>query len=673
MAADTLVVSALRADRPFLEVPFAMYVRAITDLPRAEPGMSLGEKLRYVPGLVVDNRQNMSQGDRITMRGIGARAAFGVRGIRLVLDGIPLTMPDGQAQLSNLDLVDIARVEVLRGPSAALYGNASGGVILLQSGAGKQGTFSIRPSVVMGGNGLRRVQVQTSGQTGNHTYAASGYQMVATGYRDFSSGRTWALNAHNTYRISDRWQVSGAIHHVDSPFLLNPSSLDRATADSLPKTARFFVRSQGSSKSVLQAQGGVTARFSGQGVRVETTLYGLRRALYNPIPGRVVDVDRQAGGWRSAISWHRAPISWTAGLDVEAQRDSRQEFANEGLPPGEAFEASEVLGRVRRGPPLLDQKESVTSLGPFVHVGWAVTKRWLVAAGARCDHFSFDVQDRLFAAGKDASGSRAMDKWSPSVGLTFRVTDLISVYANAGTAFQTPTTTELGNRPDGAGGFNPDLDPERMASIEAGVKGFTSSGSLAFDAAAYQIRIRDMLIPFQVSGSEEIFYRNAGRARNLGFETHLRWTPAAAVRVDGSFSRQRFTFQDYRIASGEQLSGNRVPGVPPYRISIGFALNHRSGAFCEVHLQATADVFANDLNGPTVGSSKAQGDFVNEGAVVTDWRMGLDHSFFKGYLGINNVFGRRYNGSIVPNAAGDRFFEPAAGRTLFAGVAIEME
>jgi iron complex outermembrane recepter protein len=284
VAADTLVVSALRADRPFLEVPFAMDVRAITDLPRAEPGMSLGEKLRYVPGLVVDNRQNMSQGDRITMRGIGARAAFGVRGIRLVLDGIPLTMPDGQAQLSNLDLVDIARVEVLRGPSAALYGNASGGVILLQSGAGKQGTFSIRPSVVMGGNGLRRVQVQTSGQTGNHTYAASGYQMVATGYRDFSSGRTWALNAHNTYRISDRWQVSGAIHHVDSPFLLNPSSLDRATADSLPKTARFFVRSQGSSKSVLQTQGGVTARFSGQGVRVETTLYGLRRALYTPFP-----------------------------------------------------------------------------------------------------------------------------------------------------------------------------------------------------------------------------------------------------------------------------------------------------------------------------------------------------------------------------------------------------
>jgi len=156
VAADTLVVSATRTERPVLDVPFAVDVLTLKDLPRAEAGLSLAEKLRYVPGLVVDNRQNLSQGDRITMRGVGARASFGVRGIRLVLDGIPLTMPDGQAQLNNLDLVDIERVEVLRGPSAALYGNASGGVILLHSGGGQGEPFSMRPSVVVGSDGLRR-------------------------------------------------------------------------------------------------------------------------------------------------------------------------------------------------------------------------------------------------------------------------------------------------------------------------------------------------------------------------------------------------------------------------------------------------------------------------------------------------------------------------------------
>ncbi|MFT5367393.1 MAG: iron complex outermembrane receptor protein [Candidatus Latescibacterota bacterium] len=673
VAADTLVVSATRTERPVLDVPFAVDVLTLKDLPRAEAGLSLAEKLRYVPGLVVDNRQNLSQGDRITMRGVGARASFGVRGIRLVLDGIPLTMPDGQAQLNNLDLVDIERVEVLRGPSAALYGNASGGVILLHSGGGQGEPFSMRPSVVVGSDGLRRVQVQASGGLDKHQYAVSGYRLVADGYRDFSSGRTWALNAHSTYQVSDRLSLFGVVHHVDSPLLLNPSSLDRAVADSLPQSARFFVRSQGASKSVLQTQGGVTARYVGADVRVESTVYGLTRALYNPIPGRVIDLDRKAGGWRTVLSGDQTPVSWTVGLDVEAQRDTRQEFVNDGLPDGQVIEASDVLKQVRLGAQLQEQKESVTSFGPFVHLGWKLGPQWLVALGVRFDHFVFDVADRFQAGGVDASGSRAMGQWSPSLGVTFRAADLMSVYANVGTAFQTPTTTELGNRPSGVGGFNPDLEPERMRSFEVGLKGFSASGVVAYDLAGYVMTIRDMLIPFQVAGSEEIFYRNAGQTRNVGFETHLRWTPVKAFRADVSYSHQRFTFRDYQLESGEQLSGNRVPGVPPHRLSIGLILSHPVGAFAEVHVQATDDVFANDLNGPPVGSSKSERDFVNDGAVVTDFRLGLRRSFVAGYLGINNVFDTRYNSSIVPNAFGDRFFEPAAGRMVYAGLAVDVK
>lgn len=675
VAADTLVVSATRTERPVLDVPFAVDVLTQVDLPHAEAGLSLAEKLRYVPGLVVDNRQNLSQGDRITMRGVGARASFGVRGIRLVLDGVPLTMPDGQAQLNNLDLADIARVEILRGPSAALYGNASGGVILLQSSKGPDKPFSIRPSVVVGGNGLRRVQVQASGSADKHHYAVSGYRLVSDGARDFSAGRTWALNAKSTYQVSDRLSLMGVVHHVDSPFLLNPSSLNRAVADSLPKSARFFVRLQGASKSVLQTQGGVTARYVGEQVRGETTLYGLKRALYNPIPGRVIDLDRKAGGWRSVLSGDQSQVGWTVGVDVEVQRDTRREYVNDGLSDGQVntIDASEVLEQVRVGNQLQDQKESVTSFGPFVHLVRQLGTRNLVSLGVRYDYFSFGVIDRLQAGGVDASGSRSMGQWSPSLGVTFRATDLMSVYANVGTAFQTPTTTELGNQPNGAGGFNPNLEPERMRSFEMGLKGFTSSGAVAYDVAGYVMRIRDMLIPFQVADSEEIFYRNAGHTQNVGFETHLRWTPVKAFRADISYSYQRFTFRDYQLESGAQLSGNHVPGVPPHRLSVGLMLNHSSGGFAEVHVQATDDVFANDLNGPPIGSSKSERDFVNDGAVVTDFRLGLRRSFVAGYLGINNVFDTRYNSSIVPNAFGDRFFEPAAGRMIYAGVAMILE
>ncbi|MGA1195669.1 MAG: TonB-dependent receptor family protein [Candidatus Latescibacterota bacterium] len=674
VVADTMVVSATRVERPILEVPFAVDVLLGTDLPQAEAGLSLAEKLRYVPGVVVDNRQNMSQGDRITMRGVGARASFGVRGIRLVLDGIPLTMPDGQAQLNNLDLADIGRIEVLRGPSAALYGNASGGVILLHSRSEQDAPFVVRPSVVVGGDGLRRVQGQVSGHVDKYQYAMSGYRLVANGYRDFSAGETWAFNAYNTFRVSDRFSLTGVVHHVNSPFLLNPSSLDRAVADSLPQSARFFVRSQGASKSVLQTQGGVTARYLGDAARVETTVYGLTRALYNPIPGRVIDLDRIAGGWRTVMTGDRSDVSWTVGLDVEAQRDTRLEFENDGLPNGQVntIAASDVLKQVQKGAQLQDQKESVTNLGLFVHLGWQVATQWQLALGVRYDHFVFDVTDRWLTDGVDASGSRTMGQWSPSLGVTFRATDLMSVYANVGTAFQTPTTTELGNRPSGAGGFNLDLEPERLRSFEVGVKGFSSSGAVAYDVAGYVMTIRDMLIPFQVVGSEEIFYRNAGKTRNIGFETHVRWIPVKAFRADVSYSHQHFTFRNYQLESGEQLSGNRVPGVPPHRLSLGLTLSHPSGGFGEVHVQATDDVFANDLNGPPVGSSKSERDFVNEGAVVTDLRLGFRRSLFEGYVGMNNVFDIRYNSSIVPNALGDRFFEPASGRMVYVGMLIEV-
>lgn len=674
VVADTMVVSATRAERPVLAVPFAVDVLLGDDLPQAEAGLSLAEKLRYVPGLVVDNRQNMSQGDRITMRGVGARASFGVRGIRLVLDGIPLTMPDGQAQLNNLDLADIGRVEVLRGPSAALYGNASGGVILLDSRSEQDAPFVVRPSVVVGGDGLRRVQGQVTGRVDKHQYAISGYRLVANGYRDFSAGETWAFNAHNTFRVSERLSLTGVVHHVNSPFLLNPSSLDRAVADSLPQSARFFVRSQGASKSVLQTQGGVTAQYVGDAVRVETTVYGLTRALYNPIPGRVIDLDRTAGGWRTVMTGDRSNVSWTVGLDVEAQRDTRLEFENDGLPNGQVntVAASDVLKLVQKGAQLQDQKESVTNVGPFVHLGWQVATQWQLALGMRYDHFVFDVTDRWLTDGVDASGSRTMGQWSPSLGVTFRATDLMSVYANVGTAFQTPTTTELGNRPSGAGGFNMDLEPERLRSFEVGVKGFSSSGVVAYDVAGYVMTIRDMLIPFQVVGSEEIFYRNAGKTRNVGLEMHVRWMPSKLFRADVSYSHQRFTFRNYQLESGDQLSGNRVPGVPPHRLSVGLAMNHSSGVFGEVHVQATDDVFANDLNGPPVGSSKSERDFVNAGAVVTDVRVGFRRALVEGYVGMNNVFDVRYNSSIVPNAFGDRFFEPASGRMVYVGVAIEV-
>ena len=262
-----------------------------------------------------------------------------------------------------------------------------------------------------------------------------------------------------------------------------------------------------------------------------------------------------------------------------------------------------------------------------------------------------------------------MQQWSPTLGLTYRPRPLLAIYANFSTAFQTPTTTELSNRPDGARGFHPDLQPEQFRSFELGAKGATPR--LSYNLAAYHLAIRNLLIPFQ-GPTEEIFYRNAGKARNIGLEAHVTWAPVAGVRAEAAYAHQRFVFRDFVLNTGHQLAGNRVPGVAPHRISAGLVLSHPVGPFAELHLRGNSRLFANDFNGPPPGSAKALSDFVEPARVIADLRLGLARPAFTFHLGLNNVFGTGYNGSLVPNAIADRFFEPAAGRNMHAGVSIDI-
>ena len=263
----------------------------------------------------------------------------------------------------------------------------------------------------------------------------------------------------------------------------------------------------------------------------------------------------------------------------------------------------------------------------------------------------------------------------------FRPAPLTAFYGSFSTAFQTPTTSELSNRPTEAGGFNPGLEPEQLRGFEAGVKGFVPGAGMAYDAAVFAYGISNMLLPFQIDNPEtdEIYFRNAGKTRNRGIELKLAWSPVPALDLALAYTGMRFEFDDFELereVDGNtrtyQLSGNEVPGVPPHHLFAGFTYTDPgSGAFMEMNAQWTAEYFANDFNGPAPGSGKPESDFVNDGYALVDLRAGITYNgdMFGAVLfaGVNNLFDTRYNGSIVPNAFGDRFFEPAAGRTWYVG------
>ncbi|MDZ7361382.1 MAG: TonB-dependent receptor [candidate division KSB1 bacterium] len=679
-----IIVTATRAERARDRVPYALGVIEQKDIQRAEIGLSLDEALRAIPGVVVNNRFNLSQGDRLSIRGLGSRAPFGVRGLKIILDGIPLTMADGQSQLNNLDLGSVGKIEILRGPSSSLYGNAAGGLIDIHTETAANSSLQFRPQMTFGAFGLRKWQGKASGQIGRQAYLLNLSHLQLDGYREHSAAQSTAFNVVSHRKLSHHLKLSVVFNYFDAPYLLNPSSLSKTDAEKSPAATRFFVKQQGAGKRTRQGQGGLTFKHAGAASRFEATVFGLTRALFNPLPGRIIELDRTAGGIRAVYNkrWQigQAFLSWTAGADYERQHDSRVEFENHGLANDQIGVAKneDILKSVRYGARLLDQKENVVGIGVFSELEFSPHSNWMFTLGGRYDRYRFDVADRFLSDGVDDSGARRMEKFSPLLGVVYRIHAFISFYGNLATAFQTPTTTELSNQPAREGGLHPTLQPERITSYEFGLKGSWPKIHCHYEAAFYRFRVKDMLIPYQIAGraGEEIFYRNAGRARNKGFEAGLQWTPFKSLRAAGAYAFMNFVFEDFPVetitgntVTPVQLAGKKVPGVPAHRFFASLLYEHQTGAFAEVDLQYVDRYFTSDFNGPPPSGNKPLRDFMNAAYRTVDVRAGFQPRFknFRAdfFVGVNNLFDERYNGSIVPNAAADRFFEPAAGRTWY--------
>jgi len=667
----TTVVHATRTPRPASDLPYALSVIEIDTIAAPRTDLSLQEVLRHVPGLRIDNRHNFSQGDRLSARGLGVRAAFGVRGMKVLLDGIPLTTADGQTQLNNLDLGSLGRIEILRGPSSALYGNASGGLISIYTRQPSSALLRLQPRLLMGSDGLWRAQGRLSGSSGKHRYFLSFQGLRADGYRRNAYAYSRGLNALSHHALNERLELSLLFNIYDAPYLFNPSSLDRQTASEAPRSARFFIVSQGAAKKVRQAQGGASLRYSHPNGSVsQLVAYGLDRTLKNPIPGRIIELERSGGGLRATHGGTLNKLRFTGGIDLDWQSDQRDEFANGGLPDESVgtLDDERVFTLLQYGQQQLDQREKVRSIGPFLSLEMPIDSTLTLSLSGRYDRYHFEATDRFLVDGDD-SGTRDLNQFSPLLGLSYRPHAQLMLYANFATAFQTPTTTELSNRADGGGGFNPDLNPEKIRSVELGTRLHHPHWPINAELSLYQLDIRDMLLPFQVDDptSEEIYFRNAGKAQNRGLELALSARPSPRLEANFSYTYSRFRFVDYAL-NNVQLKNNEVPGLPPHHLFTALRYYARKNIYTSLELEWVSDYFANDFNGPKPGSEAKRSDFVNDAYFRADLRLGWRPGPWQIFAGIDNLLDATYNGSIVPNAFGNRFFEPASGRTAYAGL-----
>jgi iron complex outermembrane recepter protein len=648
---DEVVVTALRIPMEIGDAAYAVARNGPDVTNRARPGLGLTETLHGIAGVQVDNRYNFALGERITVRGFGARTQFGVRGVRVLVDGIPATMPDGQTTLNHLDLGTVELVEVVRTPIAALYGNAAGGVIAIQTAQAPAAPIAVTSRVVSGSDGLARRQLGIGGSTEAGSYLLRAGRLDYDGFRAHNKTQNRYFSARTTADIGPA-ALALTFHRVAYD-ALNPGSLP----DSLvrrDRTAAFpFNVAQNTGESGRHSQAGLTMERPLGELVLATSLYGVRRELENPIPPRIIDLSRRAGGVRMSIGSKPAAdarLQWDTGIEWAAQHDDRLNHANQGGARGELT---------------LDQEERVRATAAFAAARARLTERALLQLGLRADATTFEVTDRLITAtNPDDSGERLMRSWNPSAGISVRVGREARIFANVGTAFETPTTTELANRPDGAGGFNPGLNPQRTRSAEVGLNGFTPRAW--YQLALYASRVSGALVPFEVPAAPgRQFFRNAAAARHRGAEL------MAGGRITrGVDARAAYTFTDARYrdytADAASYDGNRLPGVAPHRVETLLRISSMR-TFLDLESRYQSRLPTNDENSVHSAAFAVHG--------VRAGLTGLRWARFGGapFVGIDNVLNRTHNSSVVVNAAAGRYFEPGPGRTIYIGLDLTAE
>ena len=648
-----------------LELPFAVTVQTPDSLRPGQRHLSLDETLWLIPGLSVSNRNNPSQDPRISIRGFGARSAFGVRGIRVLRDGIPFTLPDGQTPVDYLDLESVGRVEVMRGSASSLYGNAGGGVVDIRTSDPPQVPVSGAVRMWNGGFGSRRLVAKAGGASAGFGYQANVARTESDGYRDYSRQRM----TNGFGRISyDNVEGSYALEWlgVNTPVAENPGALTRAQFDSDPRLADPLSIRKGARKAVTQSQLGLTGRHTiARGV-VEAAAYVGTRTLDNPLTFAVVDVGRTMSGenLRATLPFSMLGVDhrFTAGTELQLQNDLRRNFTNcnDAPAPTVSTTTCPVLG-VERGTVTLNQREIVSSFGSYVRDEVDFGKRYTLTASARTDAARFRVKDKLInATNPDDSGERPLDAVSPMVGVLARLSDSHSAYANISSAFETPTATELGNQPSGAAGINRDLKPQRSTTYEVGVKGIGASG-LQYNAALFATGVHDELIPFDIpGGGGRRYFRNAGRTSRRGIELGL-GAAISRLELGGAYTYANYRFVDFTVDTAH-YAGNRIPGIPRQTLQASASLR---GALATLVTEAIfADrMFVNDAN-----SESSPGYGILNARVVSSalW----NGSGAELTLGAQNLFNTRYISSVSVNAAGGKFYEPGTQRSIYIGLSL---
>ncbi|HAV5771607.1 TPA: TonB-dependent receptor [Acinetobacter baumannii] len=664
----TLHVEATRTDTGYLQTPASVF-RIEAPQVDSSSQVNLTEVVKGIPSLQIRNRENYAQDLQLSMRGFGARSTFGVRGIRLYVDGIPATMPDGQGQTSNIDLSSLDHVEVLTGPFSSLYGNSSGGTILTSTKEG-QGKDSIELSYSGGSHDKSRAGLVLQGGAkgaNEPSYIISSSYFDTDGYREHSGAEKVLNNAKLSWNLDDgskiNWVTNYVKIHADDPQGLTHDQWNANPKQQVPFLKQFNVR-----KDIEQTQTGVTWS---KPINDKNELYAMaylgnrQVTQYQSIPKSTQDASiNHAGG---VIDFERnyygADFRWTGkellpnttlsvGVALDAMDEDRKGFEN--------FNADGIYGvkgNLRR-----DEDNTLWNIDPYLQASWQFLPTWRLDTGVRYSNVHYKSEDNYLSNGDD-SGKTDYDKVLPSVALSWQILPELMAYVSYAKGFETPTFTEMAYRPDGQSGFNFDLTASTSDTYETGLKSQNQLGD--FTLAVFQTKTKDDIVSAGNSNGRSTF-RNADKTLREGVEFAWNKKLWRDLTATASYSYLDATFDADIPALGniaQISSGNAIPGIAKNQAYASLAWQPSHGLYGGVDVQYMDKVYVNDTNSDAAPSYSVTSANVGYAWVMGDWKV---NSFAR----VDNLFDKKYAGSVIVNDGNSRYFEPADGRNWSAGLRV---
>ena len=607
------------------------------------PQLNLSEYLDDVPGLVILNNNNYAQDARISIRGFGSRANFGVRGIKIFVDGIPETSPDGQSQTDNINLEIIEDIEVYRGNNSSLFGSSSGGVISINTIENFNKDF-VNIGYSSGSFNTSKKQGTIGLINGNQKMIFFLSNTKSSGFRSHSGYENSNFNFKYIKELNPNNKLKVIANFLNSPDALDAGGLNLEEVQSDRSQARARNLQYDAREKVKQYKIGVNLSSIIRKLELTNSIYYNKRLFDGKLPfgyGGIVDLERIFWGYNLNANI-KAGLNYDFGLSYNNQSDDRQRFMNDsGLKKGQ------VMG----------QNENYDNISLYFF-GSKSIKKLNFSTGARLEKNSISL-DNYF--GSTDEKIKKINSFNPSLNISYEF-DKIDFFTNFSTGYETPTLNEL-SATSSQSGFNDDLNSIKSTTFEFGVANFDKDSKLNFSLRLFNILTKNEITPYQTS-TGLVLYNNAGKTIKKGLELELKTTIFKNLNIDYTLTSGSYKFDSFKFLEND-YSKNYMPGIPKSNQNLKFSYRNNNNINIIFSLKSVGKMYADNANNTEIAGYNSIG-----------FKMSKDLKVFQQnvtpFISIENLLNEDYFDNIRINAFGSRFYEPASGINFVCGLKLQL-